>query len=107
MCILNKNLYYYSIAGKWCILDPDYITYGFTQLHSQDEGKAQCVVCYKVLANHSLQPPKLKLNLERCHPNFVEREQNYFQSLEQSPKKQKLESTGTPSGHQKTNFNIL
>ena len=47
-----------------------YIQYGFTSIFDNKEEKGQYVLCYKVFGQHSLRPSKLKLHLEKVHPNY-------------------------------------
>uniref|UniRef100_K7F692 DUF4371 domain-containing protein n=1 Tax=Pelodiscus sinensis TaxID=13735 RepID=K7F692_PELSI len=64
----------------------DYIKFSFT---CQEKGMdlPQCVV--SVLGNDSMKPAKLKLHLEKCHPNLLQKDEDYFECL----KRQHFDST--------------
>ena len=52
----------------------DYIKYGFARFSDKDAQKGQCVICYKVLGNDSLQPSKLLNHLLKIHLEYKEKE---------------------------------
>lgn len=74
--------------------------FGFTCQLKGDMELPQCVVCYKVLGNDSMNPGKLQLHLGRCHPELVGKDEGYFEGRNASLKKQRLDSSG--AYHEKT-----
>ena len=55
-----------------------YIQFGFTYQKKDDVDLPQCVICYKVLGNDSLNPAKLKLHLNKCHPTLEQKKKKLF-----------------------------
>ena len=68
-----------------------YFQYGFTCQKQDDVDLPQCVICYKVLGNDSLEPAKLKLHLSKCHPTLVHKDKSYFERHISSFKWQRLD----------------
>ena len=56
----------------------DYIKYGFTLILDGGEEKGQCVLCYKILSNHSFRPSKLMLQLEKVHPQHKHKKAEFL-----------------------------
>uniref|UniRef100_K7GAE1 Uncharacterized protein n=1 Tax=Pelodiscus sinensis TaxID=13735 RepID=K7GAE1_PELSI len=54
----------------------DYIKFGFTCQEKEGVDLPQCVIC-SVLGNDSMKPAKLKLHLEKCHPNLLQKDEDY------------------------------
>uniref|UniRef100_K7F938 Uncharacterized protein n=1 Tax=Pelodiscus sinensis TaxID=13735 RepID=K7F938_PELSI len=54
----------------------DYIKFGFTCQEKESMDLPQCVICFKVLGNDSM---KLKPHLKKCHPNFLQKDEGYFE----------------------------
>uniref|UniRef100_K7G5P4 DUF4371 domain-containing protein n=1 Tax=Pelodiscus sinensis TaxID=13735 RepID=K7G5P4_PELSI len=54
-----------------CKYSEDYIKFGFTCQEKEGVDLPQCVICFKVLGNDSMKSAKLKLHLEKCHPQLV------------------------------------
>ena len=71
-----------------------YIQFGFTSITDGREEKGQCVLCNKVLGQHSLRPSKLKLHLEKVHPDYKDKDLNVFKRKEENLKCQCLYTRG-------------
>uniref|UniRef100_K7FCM8 DUF4371 domain-containing protein n=1 Tax=Pelodiscus sinensis TaxID=13735 RepID=K7FCM8_PELSI len=71
----------------------DYIKFGFTCQEKESMDLPQCVICFKVLGNDSMKPAKLKLHLEKCHPNLLQKDEDYFEWRLSGLKWQHLDST--------------
>ena len=71
-----------------------YIQLGFTSITDGREEKGQCVLCNKVLGQHSLRPSKLKLHLEKVHPDYKDKDLNVFKRKEENLKCQCLHTRG-------------
>ena len=71
-----------------------YIQFGFTSIIDGREEKGQCVLCNKVLGQHSLRPSKLKLHLEKVHPGYKDKDLNFFERKEECLKRQRLDARG-------------
>ena len=71
----------------------DYIKYGFTSALDSGEEKGQCVLCYKILGNHSLRPSKLMLHLEKVHPEHKHKNAEFFKRKEAGVKRQRLNAS--------------
>ena len=56
----------------------DYIKCGSTSVLDSGEEKGQCVLCNKILGNHSLRPLKLMLHLEKVHPEHKHKNAKFF-----------------------------
>ena len=69
-----------------------YIQFGFTSITDGREEKGQCVLCTKVLGQHSLRPSKLKLHLEKVHPDYKDKDLNFFKRKEENLKHQRLDT---------------
>uniref|UniRef100_K7G016 DUF4371 domain-containing protein n=1 Tax=Pelodiscus sinensis TaxID=13735 RepID=K7G016_PELSI len=57
----------------------DYIKFGFTCQEKEGVDLPQCVNCFKVLGNDSMKPAKLKLHLKKCHPDLLQKDEDYFE----------------------------
>ena len=75
--------------------DEQYIRFGFAAFSDRGEMKGQCVLCHKVLGNHSLRPSKLKLHLEKMHPQHQFKDVDFFKRMEGCLKHQRLDRSGT------------
>uniref|UniRef100_K7G9P4 DUF4371 domain-containing protein n=1 Tax=Pelodiscus sinensis TaxID=13735 RepID=K7G9P4_PELSI len=64
--------------------------FGFTCQEKEGADLPQCVICFKVLGNESM---KLKLHLEKCHPNLLQKDEDYFERRLSGLKRQHLDST--------------
>uniref|UniRef100_K7F5A6 DUF4371 domain-containing protein n=1 Tax=Pelodiscus sinensis TaxID=13735 RepID=K7F5A6_PELSI len=53
----------------------------------------QYVICFKVLGNDSVELAKVKLHLEKCHPNLLQKDEDYFERRLSGLKWQRLDST--------------
>ena len=79
-----------------------YIQFGFTSIIDGREEKGQCVLCNKVLGQHSLRPSKLKLHLEKVHPGYKDKDLNFFERKEECLKRQRLDARGDFQQHSKS-----
>uniref|UniRef100_K7F9C3 DUF4371 domain-containing protein n=1 Tax=Pelodiscus sinensis TaxID=13735 RepID=K7F9C3_PELSI len=71
----------------------DYIKFGFTCQEKEGVDLPQCVICFKVLGNDSMKPAKLKLHLKKCHPNLLQKDEDYFEWRLSGLKRQCLDSS--------------
>uniref|UniRef100_K7GBQ1 DUF4371 domain-containing protein n=1 Tax=Pelodiscus sinensis TaxID=13735 RepID=K7GBQ1_PELSI len=71
----------------------DYIEFGFTYQKKEGMDLPQCVICFKVLGNDSMKLAKLKLHLEKCHPNLLQKDEDYFERQLSGLKRQCLDLT--------------
>uniref|UniRef100_K7G174 Uncharacterized protein n=1 Tax=Pelodiscus sinensis TaxID=13735 RepID=K7G174_PELSI len=71
----------------------DYIKFGFTCQEKEGVDLPQCVICFQVLRNDSMKPAKLKLHLKKCHPNLLQKDEDYFERRLSGLKWQCLNST--------------
>uniref|UniRef100_K7F603 DUF4371 domain-containing protein n=1 Tax=Pelodiscus sinensis TaxID=13735 RepID=K7F603_PELSI len=71
----------------------DYIKFAFTCQEKEGVDLPQCVICFKVLGNDSMKSAKLKLHLEKCHPNLLQKAEDYFERWLSGLKQQHLDST--------------
>ena len=55
-----------------------YVQFGFTLTNSGEEEKPQCILCSKVLASSALKPSKLKRYLVTHHPDFQNKDEDFF-----------------------------
>uniref|UniRef100_K7GCU8 DUF4371 domain-containing protein n=1 Tax=Pelodiscus sinensis TaxID=13735 RepID=K7GCU8_PELSI len=69
-----------------------YIKFGFTCKEKEGVDLPQCVICFKVLGNDSIMT-KLKIHLEKCHPNLLQKDKDYFEQRLSGLKWQRLNST--------------
>jgi hypothetical protein len=69
----------------------EYLKYGFTSLERNGKQQPQCVICLKVLAESAMKPSFLKRHLEKNHPDKTKKDISYFQRLELSTKRARLE----------------
>ena len=79
-----------------------YIQFVFTSIIDGREEKGQCVLCNKVLGQHSLRPSKLKLHLEKVHPGYKDKDLNFFERKEECLKRQRLDARGDFQQHSKS-----
>ncbi|XP_042204282.1 zinc finger BED domain-containing protein 5-like [Homarus americanus] len=66
-----------------------YINCGFTSILADGIEKPRCVLCFKVLGNDSMRPSKLKYHLTTIHPQYAERDPDFFKRHERSLGKQR------------------
>lgn len=71
-----------------------YVQFGFTVINDGGEEKPQCVLCCKVLASSALKPSKLKRHLVTHHPNFQNKDADYFKRQADSLVSSRFDSTG-------------
>uniref|UniRef100_K7FLK2 Uncharacterized protein n=1 Tax=Pelodiscus sinensis TaxID=13735 RepID=K7FLK2_PELSI len=71
----------------------DDIKFGFTCQEKEGVDLPRCVICFKVLGNDSMKSAKLKLHLEKCHPNLFQKDEDYFEQQLSGLKRQRLNST--------------
>ena len=69
-----------------------YIQFEFTSIIYGRQEKGQYVLCNKVLGQHSLWPSKLKLHLEKVHPDDKDKNLSFFKQKEKSLKRQRLDA---------------
>ncbi|KAG7156439.1 Zinc finger BED domain-containing protein 5-like 8, partial [Homarus americanus] len=60
------------------------MNYGFTSILADPNEKPQCVLCFKVLGNDSMRPSKLKHHLTTIHPQYAERDPDFFKRHERN-----------------------
>ena len=70
-----------------------YIKYGFTSILDSGEEMGQCVLCNKIVGNHSLKPSKLMLHLEEVHSKHKHKNAEFFKSKEACVKRQRLDAS--------------
>ena len=59
----------------------DYVKYGFTSILDSGDEKGQCVLCYKILGNHSLRPLEFMLHLKKVHPEHKHKNVEFFKRI--------------------------
>ncbi|XP_068243748.1 SCAN domain-containing protein 3-like [Palaemon carinicauda] len=69
------------------------ISCGFTSILADGIEKPQCVLCFKVLGNDSMRPSKLKHHLLTIHPQYAEKDPDFFRCHESSLEQQKMDAT--------------
>ena len=75
--------------------DDSYIKWGFIKFVEKDgTERLQCVLCYKVLAEASMKPSKLKAHLSSIHPTHENDSEDMFRS-----KKARFMAKGTLTQH--------
>ncbi|KAG7175940.1 SCAN domain-containing protein 3-like 20, partial [Homarus americanus] len=82
-CILLFYLQEASVTQKRKYID-GYINYGFTSILTDGIEKHQCVLRFKVLGNNSMRPSKLKHHLMTIHPQYAERDTDFFRRHERN-----------------------
>ena len=80
----------------------EFIKIGFTCILINDEPRAQCVVCYKVLANESLKARKLKRHLTAKHSKFIDKPMSFFQPIRKRIVKSKENNDKAPHNLRKS-----
>ena len=71
-----------------------YVQFGFTMINSVGEENPQWVLCCKVLASSALKPSKLKRHLITHHPNFQNKDEDFFKRRDDSLVRSRFDSTG-------------
>ncbi|CAI9717374.1 Hypothetical predicted protein [Octopus vulgaris] len=64
--------------------DPACIKYGFIATERGGEALLQCVVCMKSISNAAMKPSLLKCHLETNHADKNDRDQSYFQRIDEN-----------------------
>ncbi|XP_068250780.1 protein FAM200C-like [Palaemon carinicauda] len=70
----------------------EFLNYGFTEIEDKGQMKPQCVVCMKVLTAESFEKNQLKKHLDKVHSHLSSKPREYFENLEKTVKRQRLES---------------
>ena len=68
-----------------------YLKFGFTFTINNGSDIPVCVLCQKSLENDSMKPSLLTRHLERAHPEFKDKELDFFKHRESVFKKQCLD----------------
>ena len=71
-----------------------YLKFGFTSTINNGLDTPVCVLCQKSLGNASMKPSLLSRHLERAHPEFKDKELDFFKHRESVFKKQCLDKGG-------------
>ena len=71
-----------------------YVLFAFTVINSGAEEKPQCVLCCKVSASSALKPSKLKRHLVTHHPDFQNKDADFFKRRSDSLVRSRFDSTG-------------
>ena len=71
-----------------------YLKFGFTFTINNGLDIPVCVLCQKSLGNDSMKPSLLTRHLERAHPEFKDKELDFFKHRESVFKKQCLDKVG-------------
>lgn len=71
-----------------------YLQFGFTSIEQNGIVIPQCVICHKTLGNDSMKPSLLTRHLEKVHPEFINKDLDFFKYKETVLKKQRLDSGG-------------
>ena len=82
------------MMSKKCNYDDSYIKWGFIKFVQDETELPQCILCYKVLAEASMKPSKLKAHLASIHPTHENDFENMFRS-----KKARFVAKGTLTQH--------
>ena len=81
-------------SGEKREYNDNYIQCGFTTILEKGCEHPQCVVCFKVLSEHSMKPSLLKRHLSRCHPELLDRDVEFFTHKEIGLKRVRLDKSG-------------
>uniref|UniRef100_A0A2C9M3T7 DUF4371 domain-containing protein n=1 Tax=Biomphalaria glabrata TaxID=6526 RepID=A0A2C9M3T7_BIOGL len=58
----------------------EYLKFGFIP-SSSSKLLPKCLLCNKILCNDAMKPSKLENHLKRCHPDKIDKDLKYFQTL--------------------------
>ena len=76
---------------KFC---DEYLHYGFTSIIVSGVEKPQCVICSDILSEESMKPNKLKRHFSTKHPQFADKDKDFFRRKADACKKGRLDSGG-------------
>ncbi|XP_008178224.1 protein FAM200B-like [Acyrthosiphon pisum] len=65
------------------------IQFGFTFIEEKGKHRPKCVICLEILASESMKPSKLKRHLEMKHPQYSNKDEQFFKRYENALKVQK------------------
>ena len=71
-----------------------YVQFGFTVINFGGEEKPQCMLCCIVLASSAIKPSKLERHLVTHHPDFQNKNTDFFKRRADSLVRSKFDSTG-------------
>ena len=80
----------------------EFLNYGFTEIEDRGQMKPQCVVCMKVLTAESFKKNQLKKHLDKVHSHLSSKPREYFENLEKTVKRQRLESNKSATFDQRS-----
>lgn len=72
----------------------DFLKYGFTSIVVASVEKPQCVICNDILSAESMKPNKLIRHFNTKHPNFADKDIDFFKRKADSVKRSRLDSGG-------------
>ena len=72
----------------------NYIQYGIHNYTGKGCEHPQCVVCFKVLSEHTMKQSLLKRHLSGCHPELLDRDVEFFRQKEIGLKRVRLDKSG-------------
>jgi len=75
----------------------DYLKFGFTFTVNNGLDIPVCVLCQKTLGNDLMKPSLLTRHLEKAHPEFRDKDHDFFKHKETMFEKQRLDKSGMVS----------
>ncbi|CAH1976711.1 unnamed protein product [Acanthoscelides obtectus] len=81
------------MAAKKRKFSEDYVRFGDTFIEKDELQLPQCVLCMKVLSNHSMRPNRLERHLKQQHPTLVLKTIEFFSSTAESLKRMRLDKS--------------
>ncbi|XP_076036091.1 SCAN domain-containing protein 3-like [Oratosquilla oratoria] len=82
--------------------DISVLNYGFTEIEDKGQMKPQCVSCMKILTAKSFKKNQLKKHLDKVHSHLSSKPREYFENLEKTVKRQRLESNKSATFDQRS-----
>lgn len=82
------------MAAKKRNYNETFIKFGFTCLTVNGDDIPQCVICHQTLAKESMKPSKLERHLHKMHPEYKDKDSDFFASKCKTLQHMKLDSTG-------------
>lgn len=84
----------------------EYINFGFTYVLAPGVQKPQCVLCNEVLSVESMMLNKLKHHLETKHPQFKNKDSEFFKHKAEQLKKACFDSDGAIQQQSKATLTV-
>ncbi|KAG0432741.1 Zinc finger BED domain-containing protein 5 [Dictyocoela muelleri] len=91
--VCKKNYPSNFDAPKKMKYDISFLKLGFTFIKNGNEENTQCIICLEILASSSFKPSKLERHLKTKHPDYVNKDYDFFKQKAEEVHNSRLDNT--------------